>query len=120
MNERFWLRKLPPTDPAFLPLHQAEAMLQETADLDFPVLAQAHQQAVNEAAFGHSLHVMDVQAEALRVTADRLRATNMREGGINATAVRRAEITALGYALGVTAVRVALREHTQHDMEAAA
>jgi hypothetical protein len=120
VNERFWLQQLPSTDPAFKPLHQAEDMLQETADLDFPILERAHKQAVDEAAFGRSLHALDVRAEELRATAQELRAQDMREGGHNAAAVHAAEVTALGYALGVTAVRVAIREHTQHDMGAAA
>lgn len=120
MTGMFWLDKLPSTDPVFEPLHQAEDMLRESADADFPVLERAHKQAVSDAAWGHSMQVLDTRAEALRATAARLRKQDMGQGGTNVLAVHVAEVEALGYALGVTAVRVAIREHAQAGMQVAA
>lgn len=118
MSARLWLWKLPSTDPAFAPLQQAAYMLLESVDTDWPVLAQAHRQAMNEAAWGADLDSMEARANELRATAARLREEDQRQGGSNVLAVHEAELEALGYALGLTAVRVAI--HDRADYQAVA
>jgi hypothetical protein len=115
-----WLSTLPSTDPAFGPLHQAESMLREHLDTDWQPLERGHMQAVSEAAWGADLADLDERADSLRTEASQLREQSMRAGGEGASAVHRAELEALGYALGVTAVRVALREHNEAQMGVAA
>jgi len=114
MNERFWLQQLPSTDPAFTPLHRAEFLSDPE---DIPALQTAHRQAVLDAAWGHDMTDLERREEGLRETVARLQD---RDDERDAGYIHAAEIEALGYALGVTAVRVAIREHTQHDLEAAA
>jgi hypothetical protein len=118
--KRLWLRKLPSTNPAFGPLHEAERMLCQTADLDFPPLARGHQQAIEDGTWGHALTVMEARAEALRASAADMRELDMRQGGTNAAKVHELELVALGYALGLTAVRVAIRDHDTTGMQVAA
>lgn len=114
LTKLLWLASLPSTDPAFTPLHRAERMC---AEEEYPTLARAHHQAFLDASWGHSLDELDERAASLHQTAlaqaDRI---NWPE---DAPAAHRDALEAQGYALGVTAVRVALREHGQDDMAAA-
>jgi len=106
VTARFWLDKLPSTDPAFAPLQRVAAMDPE----EFGTLAQAHRQAMSEAAWGHSLEALDARAEELRLaTIHDDEPWDARQAEV----WRRDELEAIGYALGVTAVRVAIREHTE-------
>jgi hypothetical protein len=111
MTDRFWLDRLPSTDPAFAPLQRVAAMDPE----EFGTLAQAHRQAMSEAAWGRPLEALDAKAEELR-----LATVHDREpwDDQQAEVWRRDELEALGYALGVTAVRVAIREHTEEQVAA--
>jgi hypothetical protein len=111
VSARLWLRDLPSTDPVFAPLQQAAHMLLESVDADWPVLERAHRRAVDEAAWGADLDAMEAQANGLRAKASRLREEDQRQGGANVLAVHAAELEALGYALGLTAARVAIRAH---------
>jgi hypothetical protein len=120
MSARLWLSTLPSTNPAFGPLHQAESMLQEHLETDWQPLERGHMQAVSEAARGADFADLDKRAESLRAEADRLREQSKRAGGEGAAAVHRAELESLGYALGVTAVRVAVRVREQAGMGVAA
>lgn len=115
-----WLITLESTDPAFGPLHAAESMLREHLDTDWQPLERGHMQAVSEAAWGANLADLDARADDLRAEASRLREQDMQSGGGNATAVHLAELEALGFALGVTAVRVAIREHDEAQIGVAA
>lgn len=106
MSPRFWLDKLPSTDPAFEPLQRAAVWDPE----EFAALEQAHKRAVSEAAWGKSLADLDGKAEALRLETVRdCEPMSDRQAEI----WRRDELEALGYALGVTAVKVALYEHAE-------
>jgi hypothetical protein len=102
----FWLMNLPTTDPAFDALHRV-------AEFDpdgFPALRNAHQQAVMDAAWGRDLETLDERAEELREFAGHdVEPRDQYEAEV----WRRDELEALGYALGVTAVRVALVEHRE-------
>lgn len=118
--ERIWLRELPSTDPVFAPLQQAAHMLLESVDADWPALKRAHAQAVDEAAWGSGLEALEERAAGLRAKADRLREEDQRQGGSNVLAVHAAELEALGYALGLTAVRVAIRAREQEPAGVAA
>lgn len=91
---RLWLSTLPSTDPAFEPLNRAAAMCDDT---EWPLLWNAHQQAIADAAWGHDLNAMDARAK------------RMHENAADSGDL----LEAMGYALGVTAVRVAIRE--QHE-----
>lgn len=117
---RLWLNSLESSDPAFGPLHVAESMLREHLDTDWQPLERGHWQAVSEAAWGADLTALDARADSLRAEAGRLREQDMQSGGGNATAVHVAELEALGFALGVTAVRVAIREHDEAQIGVAA
>lgn len=117
--KRLWLLNLPSTNAAFAPLHQAESMLREHLDTDWQPLERGHMQAVSEAAWGADLADLDVRAESMRAEADRLQEQSKRAGGDGASAVHRARLEALGYALGLTAVRVAIREHDTVEAVAA-
>jgi len=110
MTDLSWLAELPADDPAFAPLHRAAELDPE----DFLALS------VTDGACGYSLGALDAHAEGMRTTAARMREQDMRLGGPNPTGVHAAEIAALGYALGVTAVRVAIREHDEQPMAVAA
>lgn len=109
MSARYWLAELPSSDAAFTPLHRAAEMDPE----DFPGLEVAHRQAVLEATWGADLAVLDERAENLRELAARLaaRLAERDDDGSDADHVHAAEVEALGYALGLTAVRVAIRTH---------
>lgn len=122
MSARLWLRKLPTTDPVFAPLQQAAYMLLESVDADWPVLELAHKQAVDEAAWGADLDALEERANGLRAKASRLLEEDQRQGGCNVLAVHAAELEALGYALGLTAARAAIRDHdtAQAGIEVAA
>jgi hypothetical protein len=102
----FWLMTLPTTDPAFDALHRV-------ADLDpdgFPELREAHRQAVMDAAWGRDMETLVERAEELReFAAHDVEPRDQYEAEV----WRRDELEALGYALGVTAVRVALAEHRE-------
>jgi hypothetical protein len=102
----FWLATLPSTDPAFAPLQRVEAMNPAA----FPALEQAHHQAVLDAAWGRDLETLDERAEELRAFATH---DDAPRDQAEADVWRRDELEALGYALGVTAVRVALAEHRE-------
>lgn len=115
MTARFWLDQLPSTDPAFAPLHMAEQLADPA---DWPLLAQAHRQACSDAAWGRDLEVMEARAEGLLSVAARLAERD--DDGSDAVHVHRAEVEALGYALGLTAVRVAIRAHDQAGSAVAA
>jgi hypothetical protein len=106
--ERIWLSQLPSTDPAFAPLQRAEHLSDPE---DWQVLAFWHRQAVAEAAWGASLDVMEDRARDKRDRAAELREQDKQQGGTNAVAVHTAELEALGYALGLTAARAAIRTH---------
>ena len=93
MIARFWLINLPSTDAAFDQLHHAAEINPD----EFADLARGHRMAVLEAAFGRSLVRLEVKARALHKAAERV-------------GKRAAQLEAMGYALGVTAVRVAIRE----------
>lgn len=105
MSARFWIDRLPSTDPAFASLHRAAEMSPE----DWPALERAHRQARSEAAWGKSLDAMEEAAETLHDLAVRLAERD--DDGSDKAAVHAAELVALGYALGLTAVRVAIRTH---------
>lgn len=117
MSARLWLSTLPSTDPAFAPLQRAEFLSDPG---DWEALAFWHRQAMAEAAWGADLDVLDARANELRAKAARIREEDQRQGGTNVLAVHAAELEALGYALGVTAARVAIRTHTQAGMGVAA
>ena len=106
MTSRFWLDRLPSTDAAFASLQMAEFLAREE---DWPILAQAHRQARSDAAWGHGLDVMEAREQDLVDLAASLKERD--EDGSDKPAVHRAELEALGYALGLTAVRVAIRAH---------
>lgn len=112
--ERIWLSTLPSTDPAFAPLQRAEWMSPE----DWEVLAFWHRQAVAEAAWGADLDVMEDRATEKRVTAARL--ADRADDPSDLPGVHAAELEALGYALGVTAARVAIRDHDTDNYQAVA
>jgi hypothetical protein len=114
MMSRYWLQLLPSSDPAFATLRRAAEM---TSEADWPVLERAHQQAVWDAAWGADLSVLDARAKALRGIADRFAERNY--DGVFTRTVCEAEVEALGYALGLTAVRVAIRTHDQAGAVAA-
>lgn len=108
MSARLWLRDLPSTDPAFAPLQRAEWL---SSPEDWDQLAFWHRQAVAEAVWGADLDVLEERAEEKHVRASRLREEDKRRGGLNVLAVHAVELEALGYALGLTAARVAIRNH---------
>lgn len=115
MSILYWLTQLPSTDDAFIPLHRLEWMCDET---EYPLLEQAHRQAFIDASFGHSLKVLEERATKLRDLADTQ--ADRAHWPEDAAAAHRNALEAQGYALGVTAVRVALRAHSQDDMAGAA
>jgi hypothetical protein len=82
------------------------------------MLAQAHRQALSDAAWGKGLDVLEAEAKELLDLA--LRLAERDDDGSDKAAVHAAELIALGYALGLTAVRVAIRAHDQNGMGAAA
>jgi hypothetical protein len=106
MSSTFWLATLPSTDPAFAPLQWAAVWNPK----EFAALEQAHHQAVTDAAWGRDLETLDERAEELRLFAQH---DDEPRDKAEAEVWRRDELEALGYALGVTAVRVALREHRE-------
>jgi hypothetical protein len=113
VSRRFWIDQLPSTDAAFGPLRRAlELDPEEWQDLE-----RAHRQAVSDATWGHDLDAMEARAESLRRFADRQAERD--DDGTDAAHVRSAELEALGYALGLTAVRVAIREHDTVEAVAA-
>ena len=114
--ERMWLAALESTDPAFGPLQRAEVL---SPPEDWSALAFAHWQAVTEAAWGAGLDVMEERALDKRAFAAR-HAERADDDGSDAAYVHSAELEALGYALGLTAVRVAIRAHGQAGMGVAA
>ena len=114
MSARYWLSTLPSTDPAFDALQRAG----ELSPDDFQDLKRAHQQAVNEAMFGKDPAALDERAGELHAYALRLAARY--EGEPDQRPVHSAELEALGYALGVTAVRYAIRVHDQAQVGAVA
>lgn len=115
MTARFWLDALPSTDPVFAPLQNAEHL---SDPADWRVIEQAHKQACSEAAWGKPLAAMDAKAAELREYAARMheRDADGEDDGL----LTSADLEALGYALGVTAVRVAIRQHHHTDMGRAA
>ncbi len=100
---QLWLIDLPADDPAFEPLRRAQGMDPE----DSRPLARAHRQAVYDAAWGRDV---DFIASMLRAV---LRHRDEPRDAREAEALRAAELEALGYALGVTAVHVAIRERAE-------
>lgn len=108
MTARWWLSKLPSTDAAFTALHRAAELAPPE---DFPRLELAHQQAVADAKFGKDPAVLDERATELHEYALRLAARY--KGDPDQRPVHSAELEALGYALGVTAARYAIRVHDQ-------
>jgi hypothetical protein len=112
MTSRFWIDQLPSTDAAFAPLQRAEHLSDPE---DWPALAFAHRQAVSQAAWGADLDVLEERAQAFRSYAARLA-----ERDDDGSDVHSAELEALGYALGLTAVRVAIRSHNKTETGAAA
>jgi hypothetical protein len=115
MTKLLWLALLPSSDDAFIPLHRLEWMSDED---EYPLLAAAHRQAVQEASWGHPLVALEERAAKLLATAEaRAEEAHWPE---DEAAAHRDALEAQGYALGVTAVRVALREHRQDDMAGAA
>ncbi len=106
--DHIWLSLLPSTDPAFAALQRAEHLSEPE---DWPLLAHAHQQAVSEAAWGADLDVMEERAQDKQAFAARLAERD--DDGSDAAAVHSAELEALGYALGLTAVRYAIHVHDQ-------
>lgn len=114
MSARYWLAQLPSTDDAFIPLHRLEWMSDED---EYPLLETAHRQAVRDASWGHPLVALEERAAKLLAAAEtRAKEAHWPEDEV---AAHRAHLEAQGYALGVTAVRVALRAHRQDDMAAA-
>lgn len=113
---RPWLESLPVADPAFAPLRWATILAPEDAE----ALERAHASALHTAAQGCELDELDARAEALRAFAAQWRERDKAAGGTEAVAVRGAEVVAIGYALGVTAARVAIRARTQDAMGVAA
>lgn len=108
MMDRFWLQLLPSSDPAFEPLQRAE---QFTDPQDWPVLELAHQQARWDAAWGADLAILEARAAELVAIAARFAERN--HDGMFTDTAHDAEVEALGYALGLTAARVAIRHHDQ-------
>ena len=106
MTARLWLGVLPSSDPAFAPLARAAELDPE----EFAALEWAHRKAVLDAAWGKSLGALDARAEELRLLTVH---DHEPRDDAEAQAWRRDELEALGYALGVTAVRVAIREHDE-------
>ena len=114
MSTFYWLAQLPSTDAAFDSLHRLEHF---SNDSEYRLLEQAHRQAILDASWGHSLKVLEERATKLRDYADaQADRANWPE---DKTAADRDALEAKGYALGVTAVRAALRAHSQDDMAAA-
>lgn len=103
-----WLMTLPPTDPAFEPAYRAKALADEA---DWRALWSAHREAVRDAADGADVEALEERAEMLHDWACRLKDRD--DDGSDARHVHAAEIEALGYALGVTAVRVAIRNRAK-------
>jgi hypothetical protein len=106
VSSTFWLATLPSTDPAFAPLQRAA----ELSPDEFPALWSAHQQAVTDAAWGRDLDGLKERAEFLREFATHDDEPRDQD---EADVWRRDELEAIGYALGVTAVKVALRERRE-------
>lgn len=106
--ERIWLSQLPSTDPAFGPLQRAERLSDPE---DWQVLAFWHRQAVAEAAWGAGLDAMEDRAREKREFA--ARQAERADDPSDLPGVHAAELEALGYALGLTAVRVAVRDRQQ-------
>lgn len=97
MIPRFWLMDLPADDPAFAPLRRAAVISPD----EYPQIREGHRQAVIDAAAGCSLKTLKITERLMR------RDTRSRDD----------ELEAWGYALGVTAVRVALREHDEQAVQ---
>lgn len=95
-----WLTALPADDPAFVPLD--EAAPRQISAVAERLMRTAFQKAFNSAASGYPLPALDAHAERLR---DQARNESDR-------------IEATGFALGVTAARIAVRQ--QHKQTAAA
>lgn len=114
MSNLYWLAQLPSTDDAFIPLHRLELLADEA---DYPLLELAHRQAVRDASWGHPL--VALEERAAKLLADAEAQADRAHWPEDQAAVHRSELEAQGYALGVTAVRVALRAHCQDDMAAA-
>jgi hypothetical protein len=91
---------LPADDPAFAPLRHAAVIDPE----EYPRIRAGHRQAVIDAARGRSLRQLRVTERSMLRDA---RHTRSRDD----------ELEAWGYALGVTAVRVALREHDEQAVQ---
>ena len=115
MSARLWLSQPPSSDPAFAPLQRAEWL---SSPEDWDRLAFWHRQAVAEAAWGADLDVMEGKARELRDLAARL--ADRADDPADVPGVHAAELEALGYALGLTAARAAIRDHAQAGMETAA
>ena len=104
---RLYLVSLPGSDPALDPINRAAELCDPG---DWPVLHTAHWQALQDAAFGHGFDTLDARAARLHQQAQ--------HDGEPATPEQAAtwhhdELEALGYALGVTAARVAVRERAE-------
>lgn len=104
MIPRFWLMSLPADDPAFAPLRHAKVISDPE---EYPRLREGHRQAVIDAARGCSLRQLRITERSMLRDARHTRS-------------RVDELEAWGYALGVTAVRVALREHNEQAVQEAA
>ena len=115
MSARLWLSQLPSTDPAFAPLQRAEWL---SSPEDWDRLAFWHRQAVAEAAWGADLDALEERAEEKRDLAGRL--ADRADHPSDQPGVHAAELEALGYALGLTAARVAIRNHDSADLRAVA
>jgi len=115
MSARLWLSQLPSSDPTFAPLQRAEWL---SSPEDWDQLAFWHRQAVAEAAWGADLDVMEGKARELRDLAARL--ADRADDPADVPGVHAAEMEALGYALGLTAARVAIRTHDSADLRAVA
>lgn len=115
MTKLLWLSTLPSTDDAFIPLHRLEWMCDGA---EYPLLARAHRQAFIDASWGHPMEVLEERAAELHAHANSQ--VEHAHWPDDEAAAHRDALEAQGYALGVTAVRVAMREHSQDDMAGAA
>ena len=104
MRDLTWLRALPADDPAFAPLRRA----MEMDPPDVWILARAHRLAVEEAIAGADV---DYRADMLHVQS--MHACDP-DDWAQAQQWHREQVHAIGYALGVTAVHVAVRERAGH------
>lgn len=101
MRDLKWLMELPGDDPVYNPLRRALEMDPEHGTL----LARAHERALRDAATGADVRYRS----ALRLVKSLHREPPADES--EALARELQQVEALGYALGATAVQVAIREH---------